>query len=101
MHARCGTDCLEIGYWIDQLQVGKGLATELAGGLVRVAFELRGAERFLGCPRVLRHPLDGLALPDHALGQVVRFRQQQTLLSGLGAKARAHAFGRDERIAQL
>jgi len=47
---RAGPDALEIGYWIDVEHVGRGLATEAAAALTRVAFELAGVERVeLGC----------------------------------------------------
>lgn len=40
LHPRIGPDALEIGYWIATAHHGKGLATEAAGALVRVAFEV-------------------------------------------------------------
>ncbi len=40
LHPRIGPDALEIGYWIATAHAGKGLATEMAGALVRVGFEV-------------------------------------------------------------
>ncbi|HEX6038344.1 GNAT family protein [Longimicrobium sp.] len=45
LHPRVGTDALEIGYWISAPHVGRGLATEAAAALTRVAFEVNGVER--------------------------------------------------------
>jgi RimJ/RimL family protein N-acetyltransferase len=38
-HRRVGPEALEIGYWIRASHVRRGLATEVAGALTRVAFE--------------------------------------------------------------
>lgn len=40
LHPRIGPNAFEIGYWIRANQVGKGLATEAAAALVKVAFEV-------------------------------------------------------------
>lgn len=42
---RVGPDALEIGYWIDHRLSGRGLATEAAAAVVRLAFEVRGMQR--------------------------------------------------------
>jgi RimJ/RimL family protein N-acetyltransferase len=42
LHTRIGPDALEIGYWIHAREAGKGIATEVAAALTRVAFELCG-----------------------------------------------------------
>ena len=42
---RAGPDALEVGYWIDHRFVGRGLATEAAAAVVRVAFEIQRVER--------------------------------------------------------
>jgi RimJ/RimL family protein N-acetyltransferase len=42
---RAGAGALEIGYWIDVRHGGKGYATEAAGMMVRLGFELHRAER--------------------------------------------------------
>lgn len=38
---RAGPGALEIGYWVDHRLAGQGLATEAAGAVIRIAFELR------------------------------------------------------------
>jgi RimJ/RimL family protein N-acetyltransferase len=40
LHARAGKGGMEIGYWIHADHVRKGIATEMAGALTRVAFEI-------------------------------------------------------------
>lgn len=45
LHVRGGGTAREIGYWIATRDRGRGLATEAAGALVRVAFEIDGADR--------------------------------------------------------
>lgn len=45
LHARIGSDALEIGYWIRVDHIGQGLATEVAGALTRVAFEINNVRR--------------------------------------------------------
>jgi RimJ/RimL family protein N-acetyltransferase len=45
LHPRVGPDAFEIGYWIDVNHVGRGYATEAAGALTRVAFEIEGVRR--------------------------------------------------------
>lgn len=39
LHTRCGAGGLEIGYWVAEPFVRRGLATEMAGALTRVAIE--------------------------------------------------------------
>jgi RimJ/RimL family protein N-acetyltransferase len=45
LHTRRGDESLEIGYWIRSARAGDGLATEAAGALTRVAFEVCGVDR--------------------------------------------------------
>ena len=45
LHPRIGTDGFEIGYWIHKDFVGQGLATEVAGALTKVAFEVYFVQR--------------------------------------------------------
>lgn len=45
LHPRVGEGALEIGYWIAAAHVGRGLATEVAGALTRVAFEVERVRR--------------------------------------------------------
>ena len=45
LHTRLGPGALEIGYWIHVDHINKGLATEVAGALTRVAFEIYGVNR--------------------------------------------------------
>jgi len=40
--------CVEVGYIIDPVRAGQGLATEAAGALVRMAFEQFGMHRVIG-----------------------------------------------------
>ncbi len=42
---RAGEDALEIGYWIDVRQTGRGYATEAAAAMVWAAFALHGVAR--------------------------------------------------------
>ena len=45
LHRRVGPEALEIGYWIRASHVRRGLATEAAAALTRLAFEWCGALR--------------------------------------------------------
>ncbi|HEV2145794.1 MAG TPA: GNAT family protein [Longimicrobiaceae bacterium] len=45
LHPRAREQMLEIGYWIHADHVGRGLATEAAAALTRVAFEVNGVDR--------------------------------------------------------
>jgi RimJ/RimL family protein N-acetyltransferase len=45
LHARVGAGGLEIGYWVCADAVRQGIATEAAGVLTRVAFEVCDADR--------------------------------------------------------
>jgi RimJ/RimL family protein N-acetyltransferase len=40
LHNRVGPDAREIGYWVRADSIGKGIATEFAAALTRVAFEV-------------------------------------------------------------
>jgi RimJ/RimL family protein N-acetyltransferase len=45
LHTRVGEGAFEIGYWIHVDAIGRGLATETAAALTRVAFALCGVDR--------------------------------------------------------
>ena len=45
LHTRVGDAALEIGYWLRASAVGRGLATETAAALTRVAFACFGVDR--------------------------------------------------------
>lgn len=45
LHTRVGEEALEIGYWIHQAHIHQGLATEATAAMIKVAFEVHGAER--------------------------------------------------------
>jgi RimJ/RimL family protein N-acetyltransferase len=45
LHDRVGEGAREIGYWIDHRHGGQGYATEVAGALTKVGFEIMGLER--------------------------------------------------------
>ncbi|MBN1138857.1 MAG: GNAT family N-acetyltransferase [Anaerolineae bacterium] len=45
LHTRAGEGALEIGYWIHATYIRRGLATETAAALTRVAFEVNQVER--------------------------------------------------------
>ena len=45
LHARVGKGGKEIGYWIHVNHVNRGLATEAAGAMTRVGFEIEGLDR--------------------------------------------------------
>ncbi|MFN0243690.1 MAG: GNAT family N-acetyltransferase [Planctomycetota bacterium] len=45
LHVRGAGNAREVGYWISTRARGQGFATEAAGALVRVAFEIDGVER--------------------------------------------------------
>jgi RimJ/RimL family protein N-acetyltransferase len=45
LHSRAGENALEIGYWIRADSVNQGLATEIAGALTKVAFEINQTKR--------------------------------------------------------
>ncbi|NCB06224.1 MAG: N-acetyltransferase [Clostridia bacterium] len=45
LHPRVGAEALEIGYWIHKDYIGRGLASETAAALTRVAFELHQVRR--------------------------------------------------------
>lgn len=45
LHPRVGPNAFEIGYWVDVDHVRRGIATEMAGAMTRVGFEVEGADR--------------------------------------------------------
>jgi RimJ/RimL family protein N-acetyltransferase len=45
LHTRVGEKAREIGYWIHVDHINQGLATEVAGALTKVAFEVDGVQR--------------------------------------------------------
>jgi RimJ/RimL family protein N-acetyltransferase len=45
LHTRIGKNAREIGYWIGVDHIGNGYATEAAGALVKVAFDIEGISR--------------------------------------------------------
>jgi RimJ/RimL family protein N-acetyltransferase len=45
LHTRAGPQALEIGYWIHADHINRGLATETAAALTRVAFEVNQVQR--------------------------------------------------------
>jgi RimJ/RimL family protein N-acetyltransferase len=45
LHTRGGSYAREIGYWIHVDYIGQGYATETAGALTKVAFEIEGMDR--------------------------------------------------------
>jgi len=45
LHTRPGPDAREIGYWVRADRIGRGIATETAGALTRVAFEADKLDR--------------------------------------------------------
>ncbi|MGE5185880.1 MAG: GNAT family N-acetyltransferase [Acidobacteriota bacterium] len=45
LHVRAGAGAREIGYWIRASRIGQGLASEAAGALTRVGFEVDGLDR--------------------------------------------------------
>lgn len=45
LHARVGVGGLEIGYWVHRAHGRRGYATEAAGALTRVAFEVHAVDR--------------------------------------------------------
>jgi RimJ/RimL family protein N-acetyltransferase len=56
LHTRAGTHALEIGYWIHADHINRGLATETAAALTRVAFEVNQVQRV-----EIHHALENLA----------------------------------------
>ncbi len=45
LHTRLGADAREIGYWVRADRINRGIATETAGALTRVAFEIDRLDR--------------------------------------------------------
>jgi len=45
LHTRLGPGAREIGYWVHAAHTGQGLATEIAGALTRVGFEVERLHR--------------------------------------------------------
>lgn len=72
LSTRVGPGALEVGYLVSRLHVGRGYATEAAAALVRVGFELAGAERM-----ELRCSPDNA--PSIAIARRLGFRLDRTL----------------------
>ncbi len=71
LHRRVGPRAFETGYWVDREHVRRGLASEMAAAMTRVAFDLLRVERVelhvdvrnapsLGVPRKLGFVADGV-----------------------------------------
>jgi RimJ/RimL family protein N-acetyltransferase len=45
LHARLGSTGLEIGYWVREDAIGRGIATQVARALTDAAFDIEGIER--------------------------------------------------------
>ena len=69
---RVGAGAREIGYWIDRHVVGRGLATEAAAAMVRVAFEIERVERV-----EIHHSVGNTA--SHAVAKRLGFTLDATL----------------------
>jgi len=72
LHPRVGPDAREIGYWIRQDQVGRGLATESAAALTRVAFAIDGVKR----TEIHCDPANGASV---AVARKLGYRHEATL----------------------
>jgi RimJ/RimL family protein N-acetyltransferase len=72
LHPVRGVDAFEIGYWIRQSEAGKGLATETAAALTRVAFELCDVDR-------VHIRVDPENEPSLAIPRKLRFVEEATL----------------------
>lgn len=77
LHPRTTAGALEIGYWVARDRWGQGIATEVAGALTRVAFEVMKADRVE--IRVAPENTRSLAVP-----RKLRFTEEGTL-RGVGA----------------
>lgn len=75
LHARIGSNGLEIGYWVHVDWAGRGVATEAARALTAAAFRIEGIERVrIQCedtnvrsarvPEKLGYTFDGIKIPD-------------------------------------
>ena len=78
LHTRVGDEAFEIGYWIRADRVGEGLATEAAGALTWVAFELCGADR-------VEIRVDPANARSAAIPRKLGFREEATLRRRLPA----------------
>jgi RimJ/RimL family protein N-acetyltransferase len=72
LHPRVGDDAFEIGYWIRASDTGAGLATEAAGALTRVAFEVCGVDRV----EIRVEPANGASI---AVPRKLGFREEASL----------------------
>jgi RimJ/RimL family protein N-acetyltransferase len=72
LHPRVGPDAREIGYWIRQDQVGRGLATESAAALTRIAFAIDGVKRI----EIHCDPANGASV---AVARKLGYRHEATL----------------------
>ena len=100
---RAGAGALEVGYWIDRHLVGRGLATEAAGALVRIAFEIQKVKRVelhhsaenapsAAVPRKLGFTLDAtMRRRAHDSDDVVRDLTTWSLFADEYATSPAHA----------
>lgn len=76
LHPRIGEGGLEIGYWIRADRVRRGLATEAAAALTRVAFDVCGADRV----EIRVDPANAASL---GVPRRLGFREEATLLRRL------------------
>ncbi len=72
LHTRLGDGAREIGYWIRAGYTGRGLATETAGALTRVGFEVEGLTRI----EIHCDPANGASA---AVARHLGFRHEATL----------------------
>jgi RimJ/RimL family protein N-acetyltransferase len=72
LHPRVGSEAFEIGYWIRSSEAGQGFATEAAGAMTRVAFEVSGVDR-------VEIHVEPANQPSLAIPRKLGFRQEATL----------------------
>ncbi len=81
LHTRRGANVREIGYWVHVSQIGQGYATEVAGALTRIAFEVDGVRKVdIYC---LPHNVRSAAVA-RKLGFTYEATLRQTLAEGDG-----------------